>query len=114
MSTLIRVAATSLVSCWISCAIAQQVSPIDKYYRNSETDIRADYANFFELAEVERKRKLSAGEPALSAKDQRAAESAIRQILYNKAVTRAICAEQGMQQSKDYDAVKRLVEICFQ
>jgi len=55
-----------------------------------------------EAAEVERKRKIAAGLPPVSASDVRLGQKGIRSVLYHVAVRKTTCFEQAVKQEKDY------------
>jgi hypothetical protein len=103
----------ALMAFLVSAGIAQEASLAENLYKGTEQSIRADYAKSSDLIEIERKRKISAGEPPVPASHAPIADRGIKQLLYSKAVTAAVCGEQSFQQSKDADAASRFLKTCM-
>jgi len=100
---------------WNSAAFSQgSAFSADRFYRDLEPETRAGYAQFWEGAEVERKRKIAAGLPPATDRDLRDAELGIKALLYNTAVRKTLCFEQALSRGKDYETGLRITKDCLE
>lgn len=109
--------ATTVIALWLfacSLAFAETKKPFaDSLYKNHENRIREDLGRSFELAKLERERKIKAGEPPISPQIERDGSDGIRLVLYNKAVIYATCADEAANASKMEGEVLTAATACM-
>jgi hypothetical protein len=110
---IIRASIALLAGLWACAALSQDASMTETFYQSLEPEYRAHYARFWEEAEVEKARKAKAGEPASTTSEWKLGITGAKTLLYNMAVTRALCAEQAGLPIKDEDAFKRDMHNCL-
>jgi hypothetical protein len=110
---IIRASIAMLAVLWACGALSQEASMTEKFYQSLEPEFRGHYATFWEGAEVEKARKAKAGEPAATASEWKLGITGAKTLLYNTAVTRALCAEQAGLPIKDEDAFERDMHNCL-
>src|SRR5438045_1754644 len=77
----------------IATCLGQQEQPIEKFYQSLREGVYADYQKTLEMRQVERRRKAKEKLPSLTPKEDEQGMSAIRFLIYNKAMFFVICAE---------------------
>jgi hypothetical protein len=110
---IIRASIAMLAVLWTCAALSQEASMTEKFYQSLEPEFRGHYAKFWEGAEVEKARKAKAGEPAATASEWKLGITGAKTLLYNTAVTRALCAEQAGLPIKDEGAFERDMHHCL-
>lgn len=95
-------------------AVAQVSFSAETFYRELEPEIKEGLSKAAEMAEAERKRKIAAGLPPISAGNKRLGEKGIRSVLYYVAVRKTTCFEQALKQERDYQTTVRLTKDCLE
>ena len=95
-----------------SCLGSELTPPLKEFYEVLQSEIRNDYDRFQKGAEAERLRKAKTGGLPLASYKIKEGFKGMQFILYNKAVSRALCYEQTAPGSKKPDEWKQKYEEC--
>jgi hypothetical protein len=95
-----------------TCLGGELTPPLKKFYELLQSEIRTDYDLAQKGAETERLRKVKAGELPLASDKIKEGFKAIQFILYNKAVSKALCYEQTVPASKKPDEWEQQYKEC--
>lgn len=82
------------VCCFPATALSvENDASIESFYHSLRDELYADYQRFVDMAKAERQRKMREKLPALTDKESSEGTSAIKFLLYNKAIFFVLCAE---------------------